>query len=118
MKLANLVISEGLTIKVCDFGLAAECQTNFQRRFTYCGPIQYQSPEMIRGEGYTYDSIDKWQMGVLMHTLLFGHVPWELQKDERDTLFNIRTKELDIPLKAKLSNDARALLYGLLAKEP
>lgn len=49
--------------KICDFGWAAVCT---DRRTTYCGTLDYISPEIINGEGYD-DSVDVWCIGVLAY---------------------------------------------------
>ena len=58
--------------KLCDFGWSAICK---DRRNTYCGTLDYVSPEIIEGDGYD-DSVDIWCIGVLTYELLVGKTPF------------------------------------------
>jgi serine/threonine protein kinase len=67
---------------------------------------------MIVGNGYNHDSVDKWAFGIVLYHLLTGDTPWKLQKDERDTLFAIRTQEFKWPNDRKdtFSSDAKDII--------
>lgn len=57
-------------LKLSDFGWAAYCPIN-QRRETFCGTLDYVSPEVVEGHPYDY-SVDIWSLGVLCYELCEG----------------------------------------------
>lgn len=71
LKPENIIISFGVC-KICDFGWAVKCS---KKRQTSCGTLDYLSPEMIQGTGYS-SSIDLWAMGVLLYEMLVGKPPF------------------------------------------
>jgi len=58
--------------KICDFGWSAVCKS---RRDTYCGTLDYISPEIVEGKSYDL-YIDIWCLGVLAYELLMGIPPF------------------------------------------
>lgn len=47
----NIVIAEDFTIKLVDFGSAAYLEPN-KLFYTFCGTIEYCSPEVLSGNPY------------------------------------------------------------------
>jgi serine/threonine protein kinase len=86
--------------KICDFSWAAKCE---QRRQTNCGTLDYLSPEMISGEGYS-SSIDLWAMGVLLYEMLVGKPPFYNTSIKETTK---RIKECSFTLPESLSKCAK-----------
>lgn len=59
-------------------------------RETYCGTLDYQSPEMLINQDYG-KSTDVWSVGILAYELLVGSVP-RVDRDHPDKgveVFNI-----------------------------
>jgi serine/threonine protein kinase len=50
-----------------------------ERRTTFCGTLDYVSPEVILGSEYDF-SVDAWSVGVLCYELCTGHAPFESSK--------------------------------------
>ena len=46
------------------------------RRSTFCGTLDYLSPEMLRGEHHD-EKVDVWAVGVLAFELATGKTPFE-----------------------------------------
>ena len=46
---------------------------------TFCGTLDYISPEMKSGQKYNY-SVDIWSIGVLTYELIFGTAPFKKEK--------------------------------------
>lgn len=44
-------------------------------RSTFCGTLDYVSPEMVQGKSYDY-SIDVWSVGILTYELIIGYAPF------------------------------------------
>lgn len=59
-------------MKISDFGCSTAMKGNM--RETYCGTLDYQSPEMLVSSDYG-KSTDIWSVGILAYELLVGSVP-------------------------------------------
>lgn len=97
--------------KLCDFGWAAVCK---DRRTTYCGTLDYVSPEIIEGEGYD-DSVDIWCIGVLAYELICGKTPF-YNISRKETMKRIRDVHYDYP--SDISAQAKAFIDKILKKNP
>lgn len=49
-------------------------------RNTYCGTVEYLSPEMILGTGHT-EKLDIWTVGILIYELLYGKTPFSIKNE-------------------------------------
>jgi serine/threonine protein kinase len=67
------------TVKLCDFGWAV-CRGT-ELRSTFCGTPLYVSPEILKGQLYD-EKIDLWAIGILTYELLFGTIPFEINREE------------------------------------
>lgn len=72
IKPENIIISGGV-LKICDFGWSA---ITYSERKTFCGTLDYLSPEVANGEKYDV-KIDSWSVGVLLFEMLTGLPPYE-----------------------------------------
>ena len=67
----KLELTKGLC-KLCDLGWAAYSK---ERRNTYCGTLDYVSPDLLSGESYD-NFVDVWAVGVLAYEMLTGKAPF------------------------------------------
>ncbi|XP_071790096.1 phosphorylase b kinase gamma catalytic chain, skeletal muscle/heart isoform-like [Asterias amurensis] len=81
MKPENILLKDNLTVKISDFGMAADIKEG-QLLTELCGTPGYMSPEMLKCsmsldgvKGYGKE-IDLWACGVIMFTLLVGCPPF------------------------------------------
>jgi serine/threonine protein kinase len=72
IKPENLLISKDEVVKICDFGWSAQ---GSEKRVTFCGTLDYLSPEMINSEPHT-NKLDIWALGILLFEMLHGHPPF------------------------------------------
>ncbi|NXA21913.1 PASK kinase, partial [Ibidorhyncha struthersii] len=71
----NTVIAEDFTIKLVDFGSAAYMEPG-KLFYTFCGTIEYCSPEVLSGKPYQGPELEMWSLGVTLYTLVFGENPF------------------------------------------
>lgn len=72
IKPENLLISKTDTIKICDFGWSAP---GSEKKVTFCGTLDYMSPEMINSEPHS-TKVDVWALGILLYEMLHGCPPY------------------------------------------
>ena len=73
IKPENILVFESVA-KLCDLGCAVYAPE--KNRDTFCGTMDYVSPEVIKGLNYD-KSVDLWGIGVLIFELSSGHTPFE-----------------------------------------
>ncbi len=71
----NIVINESFHIKLIDFGSAAY-MSNGKKFATFCGTLDYCSPEVLLGNKYNGPELDCWTMGIVLYTLVFSENPF------------------------------------------
>lgn len=103
-------------LKLADFGASAD----FSRRRVFSdveGTPWYLAPEVLSG---SYDEkVDVWSLGVLLHIMLCGYVPFD--GDTTPDIFQaIRRGRLDLKKDPwpSVSAEAKDLLKGMLQKNP
>lgn len=79
LKPENILYNQGI-IKIIDFGWSNE---NNEFRNTYCGTVDYLSPEMVLGTGHN-EKLDIWTLGILMYELLYGRPPFSPKVRSKD----------------------------------
>ncbi len=89
LKPDNFMVSEGLIIKLMDFGIAieqgAERQTHIDGGGGVVGTVTYMSPEQIRGQELTVQT-DQYALGVVLYELLTGRAPFVDELTQRVAL--------------------------------
>ncbi|XP_036412741.1 LOW QUALITY PROTEIN: PAS domain-containing serine/threonine-protein kinase [Colossoma macropomum] len=97
----NIIINTDFHIKLIDFGSATKLEPG-KLFHTFCGTLEYCSPEVLQGNPYEGPELEMWSLGVLLYTLLFSENPF---------------CSVEETLQAKLNPpcDISTELYGLLA---
>lgn len=75
LKPENLLIGTDDELKLADFGWAIQLPGTATMRQTFCGTLDYISPEMAQGEYYGIHT-DNWSIGILVFELLTGSLPF------------------------------------------
>ncbi|NWI64801.1 AKT2 kinase, partial [Todus mexicanus] len=113
-QLENLMLDKDGHIKITDFGLCKEGISDGATMKTFCGTPEYLAPEVLEDNDYGR-AVDWWGLGVVMYEMMCGRLPFYNQDHER--LFELILME-EIRFPRTLSPEAKALLAGLLKKDP
>ena len=105
------ILVDGDNLKLADFGWSIHTPKN--KRSTFCGTMDYISPEMIK-EKYS-NSIDVWSIGVLTYELCSGFAPFHAKKDQ-ETFNNI--KKINYVMKSHFSDELKDFIAKILKKNP
>uniref|UniRef100_A0A803YGJ2 non-specific serine/threonine protein kinase n=1 Tax=Meleagris gallopavo TaxID=9103 RepID=A0A803YGJ2_MELGA len=104
----NIVIAEDFTIKLVDFGSAAYLQPG-KLFYTFCGTIEYCSPEVLSGKPYHGPELEMWSLGVTLYTLIFAENPFCELEEAMAAVLNFPRP---------VSKDLMNLIVGLLHPAP
>ena len=120
IKPENILFSSKKTdiVKIVDFGTCKTCMWKAGQKLTdYYGTPYYMSPELLQGS-YS-NKTDLWSVGVIMFSMVLGHVPFDGYSNQdifRKTInegINFETKEF-----RRKSIECTDLLKKLLYKAP
>ncbi len=115
IKPENILMFENGVIKLCDFGWCTKL--NGGQRITFCGTVEYMSPEMVNKEEYSKE-IDIWSLGILLYEMIHGHSPFKPDKPKfnmNDVIGNIKIK--DLKFNKDISEECKELILHLLDRD-
>jgi polo-like kinase 1 len=117
IKLSNVLLSEKMEVRLCDFGLAIENGIDGQKNI--CGTPNYIAPELLNhknGLNYSFE-IDIWAFGVMLYSLYYHKTPFE-QEIKGKTKYNIQNIIYSFPKEVTISKEAKDLISSILVKDP
>nr|KAG5700700.1 hypothetical protein BaRGS_029065 [Batillaria attramentaria] len=114
LKLENLLLDKDGHIKIADFGLCKEEMFFGASTSTFCGTPEYLAPEVLEDNDYGR-AVDWWGTGVVMYEMMCGRLPF--YNRDHDVLFELILLQ-NVKFPRNLSEEAKSLLSGLLAKNP
>ncbi|XP_046884073.1 PAS domain-containing serine/threonine-protein kinase isoform X1 [Hypomesus transpacificus] len=104
----NIIIDTCFHVRLIDFGSAAMLSPG-KLFSTFCGTLEYCSPEVLQGNPYEGPELEMWSLGVLLYTLLFSENPFCGMEE-------IQEAHLRPPF--PLSPELHGVLSGLLHPAP
>lgn len=90
IKAANLLLTGDLQIKIADFGVSRQFDSNGDNTVTIVGTPYWMAPEVIRGVPYSY-SADVWSIGMTAVEMSEGAPPY-VEYPPTKAMVNIATK--------------------------
>lgn len=117
LKLGNIFLSNDVSVKIGDFGLAAMLTSKHDRKKSVCGTPNYIAPEILYGRdyGHSYEA-DAWSIGIIFYTMVFGKPPFQ-SKEVEGIYQKIKLGRYEMPNEIG-SLDAKLLITALLNTDP
>jgi serine/threonine-protein kinase len=119
VKSQNILITPDQRLKITDFGIARALSTleSESQIDVVWGSPQYLAPEQAAGALPTPSS-DVYGLGVVMHEIFTGHLPFESKSSEE--LVKMHREDMPDPLKyaPDLPEELVVILMKVLSKEP
>ncbi|XP_051985060.1 PAS domain-containing serine/threonine-protein kinase [Xyrauchen texanus] len=100
----NIIINSHFHIRLIDFGSATLLEPG-KLFYTFCGTLEYCSPEVLQGNPYEGPELEMWSLGVLLYTLLFSENPFGSVEE---------TLQAQLNPPCQISTELNGLLAGLL----
>lgn len=120
IKPSNILLSDGATVKLSDFGLAQRLSQSTQTPERLAGTPNYLSPEACRGQPTDIRS-DMYALGVMLFEMTFGRLPYTFHGEHANARIRAHCSgRVEFPERwpDHVPEAWRGLLERLLAKEP
>ena len=117
IKLSNVLLSDKMEVKLCDFGLAIE--NRGENNKTICGTPNYIAPEILNHKNncnYSFET-DIWAFGIILYSLFFHKTPFE-SSGKGKTKKNIQNVIYSFPPNNSIDENAKDLIRQIFVKDP
>ncbi|EGG21282.1 hypothetical protein DFA_01163 [Cavenderia fasciculata] len=116
IKSDNILLGSDGSVKLADFGYAAQLTKNKQKRVTIVGTPYWMAPELIRGQNYDR-KVDIWSLGIMAMEMAESEPPYMSFPPLR-ALFLITTKGIpDLKDQGKWSEEFKDFVKKCLEKD-
>jgi serine/threonine protein kinase len=117
IKSDNVLMGIDGSIKIADFGYAAQLTEERSKRTTIVGTPYWMAPELIRGENYD-EKVDIWSTGIMIIEMAEGEPPY-MDLPPLRALFFITTKGIpELKQMDKWSSEFKEFLHLCLTVDP
>ena len=106
-----------IDLRIIDFGIFGSTQSINPEKIQ-AGSLKYMSPELLIGRTESTAGIDVWSLGIILHGLVTGNVPFRSSSKEELKKMII---EQEVKLNSKditISNECKDLIKRMLDKNP
>ncbi|VDM38516.1 unnamed protein product [Toxocara canis] len=104
----NVIIDQNFCCKLIDFGSAAYFGQDIVFS-TFCGTMEYCSPEVLSGNKYLGPELEMWSLGILLYTLVYFENPFRGPQE---------TVQAEIELPWEVSDGLFQVIAWLLQRDP
>ena len=116
IKSDNILVGDDGSIKLADFGYAAQLTEKKTKRSTVVGTPYWMAPEVIKGFDYD-EKVDIWSLGIMLMEMAEGEPPY-MEYPPLRALFLITTSGIpELKNSAAWSDDLRDFLRKTLIKD-
>jgi serine/threonine protein kinase len=125
LKPANILVLDGepLRLKILDFGLAKQLETQKQQTIGGMGSPLYAAPELIQGQ---HERVGPWtdvySLGVIAYRMLSGRMPFDVpEHGNLYQLIRIPIEEDPVPLSEAapgVTEEVARAVMGCISREP
>lgn len=123
LKLENILISNAekgnpryLDTRIIDFGLSTVLLEGFYSK-SKVGTVAFMPPEVLLTREHN-QKMDVWALGIILCTMLTGHIPFVSLRSIEQTVQNICCLEMSFHSRCCISVLAKDLILQMLLKEP
>jgi len=86
IKLENVLIDNGHTLTLIDFGLCDFTDATDKKCHSFVGSPEYAAPEILLEQPYSGFKSDVWSCGIVLYALLFGEFPFSWASQQKFVL--------------------------------
>nr|CCA17689.1 protein kinase putative [Albugo laibachii Nc14] len=135
LKPENILIGANSICKIADFGVAnlfeqtdAKVSSSGKDSLlsahedngmvtTTAGTYAFMGPETIKGGGYSAYAADVWALGITLHALVLGEIPF-YHANMMELFKLIELQSIELNPRVSVSDSLADLLHGMLNKDP